>query len=105
VHQKAIRLEQKLARLKSLERKEDTRRKIQLGGLIKKAGLDNEANAVLYGLLLDAAELLHRDDGQRYRDDWRIKGDLAFSKEQKEQAEQTVQATKIDKKNKSAQKA
>ena len=89
MHQKAIRLEQKLARLKTLERKEETRQKIQLGGLMKKAGLGNEATAVLYGLLLDAAELLQREDGQRYRDEWRIKGDLAFSKELEEQSAQT----------------
>ena len=37
-------------------RKADTRNKIQLGGLIVKAGLAEEPAAVLLGLLLEAAE-------------------------------------------------
>jgi len=73
-------LERQYARLKTLERKLETRRKIQLGGLIKKAGLDNESTAVLYGLLLDAQEKL-QNLGDDVRDDWRIKGDLAFTAE------------------------
>ena len=62
----------------TLERKHDTRRKIQLGGLIKKAGLHDETTAVLYGLLLEAADKLSGEDAQRYRQQWRIAGDLAF---------------------------
>lgn len=38
------------------ERKQDTRQKIQLGGLVKKAGLHEEPPAVLLGLLLEAKE-------------------------------------------------
>ena len=41
-----------------IDRKADARRKIQLGGLIMKAGLDEEPAAVLLGLLLEAAETL-----------------------------------------------
>lgn len=40
-------------------RKKDTRKKIQLGGLIIKAGLQDESKALLYGLLLDGKERLH----------------------------------------------
>lgn len=36
--------------MKTLERKQETRRKIQLGELVKKAGLADEATAVLLGL-------------------------------------------------------
>lgn len=39
-------------------RKKDTREKIQLGGLIVKAGLRNEDRAVVLGALLDAAARL-----------------------------------------------
>ena len=39
-------------------RKADTRNKIQLGGLIVKAGLAREPAAVLLGLLLEAAKTL-----------------------------------------------
>lgn len=42
-------------------RKKDTREKIELGGLIAKAGLRYEKRALLLGLLLDARERLHHD--------------------------------------------
>jgi hypothetical protein len=70
--------------MKNLERKQDTRRKIQLGGLIKKAGLDGETTAVLYGLLLEAQEKLQSNQSDDIRDDWRIKGDLALTNEKNE---------------------
>ena len=69
--------------MRDLERKQDTRRKIQLGGLVKKAGLDNEPTAVLYGLLLEAQEKLQSGHSDDVRDDWRIKGDLALTAEKK----------------------
>lgn len=76
--------ERQYTRMKSIERKQDTRRKIQLGGLIKKAGLDGEATAVLYGLLLEAVEKLeHPEDGHRARQHWRIRGDIALTQESK----------------------
>ena len=68
--------------MKNLERKQDTRRKIQLGGLIKKAGLDGEATAVLYGLLLEAQEKLQSSDSDHIRDGWKIKGDISLTSEQ-----------------------
>jgi hypothetical protein len=64
--------------MQRLNRKQDTRRKIQLGGLIKKAGLENESTAVLYGLLLEAKENLCSKKGE-----WQLKGDIAFTREQK----------------------
>jgi hypothetical protein len=67
--------------MKTLERKQDTRRKIQLGGLVKKAGLENESSAVLYGLLLEAAENLAGHKATYVRDQWKIKGDIAFTRE------------------------
>lgn len=73
-------LQRQYARLKTLDRKQDTRRKIQLGGLVKKAGLDNETTAVLYGLLLDAQEKLQGDEAEDFRHEWRVKGDLALNK-------------------------
>jgi hypothetical protein len=77
-------LHRQYARMKNLERKQDTRRKIQLGGLIKKAGLDGETTAVLYGLLLEAQEKLQSNQSDDIRDDWRIKGDLALTNEKNE---------------------
>lgn len=48
-------------------RKKDTREKIQLGGLIVKAGLRWETRALLLGILLDAAARLKHDAGERER--------------------------------------
>ncbi len=70
--------------MKSAERKSDTRRKIQLGGLVIKAGIENEATATILGLLLDAAEKLNNSNRQhvnKLRTDFKIKGDIALTKE------------------------
>jgi hypothetical protein len=64
-----------------MERKADTRRKIQLGGLVIKAGLEGESTSVLLGLLLEAFESLQEDEGFDMRARWRTKGDLALKKE------------------------
>lgn len=69
--------------MRNLERKEDTRQKIQLGGLVKKARLEQESTAVLYGMLLEAAEHLNFEDGEKFRTRWKIKGDLAFTRDKK----------------------
>lgn len=66
----------------TLERKQDTREKIQLGGLVKKAQLDQLPTATLYGLLLEAAEQLSADKNKQLTDHWQAKGDLALSAEQ-----------------------
>lgn len=60
-------------------RKADTRRKIQLGGLIVKAGLAGESASVLLGLLLAAARTLSAPDGDAARENWRKAGDGAFA--------------------------
>ncbi|RVT68962.1 MULTISPECIES: type IV conjugative transfer system coupling protein TraD [Rhizobium/Agrobacterium group] len=48
-------------------RKKDTREKIELGGLIVKAGLRYEKRALLLGLLIDAAGRIRGDDSERAR--------------------------------------
>lgn len=65
------------------DRKTQTRRKIQLGGLITKAGLAEESTAVLYGLLLEATEKLQSEDALAVREQWRMLGDIAFTKMEK----------------------
>ena len=62
-------------------RKEDTRRKIQLGGLSIKAGLHEEPTAVLLGLLLEAKENLEGKNGEKIREGYRLRGDIAFTME------------------------
>lgn len=48
-------------------RKKDTREKIELGGLIVKAGLRYEKRALLLGLLIDAASRVKDDESERLR--------------------------------------
>ncbi|UWU19566.1 type IV conjugative transfer system coupling protein TraD (plasmid) [Rhizobium sullae] len=48
-------------------RKKDTREKIELGGLIVKAGLRYEKRALLLGLLIDASRRIKCDQAERAR--------------------------------------
>jgi hypothetical protein len=48
-------------------RKRDTREKIELGGLIVKAGLRFEKRAVLLGALIELQQRLAKDGGERDR--------------------------------------
>jgi hypothetical protein len=48
-------------------RKKDTRDKIELGGLIVKAGLRYEKRALLLGALIDIAERIQGDEDERSR--------------------------------------
>ncbi|RWH90153.1 MAG: type IV conjugative transfer system coupling protein TraD [Mesorhizobium sp.] len=48
-------------------RKKDTREKIELGGLIAKAGLRYEKRALLLGLMIDASQRIKGDDAERAR--------------------------------------
>lgn len=57
-------------------RKADTRRKIQLGGLIVKAGLSEESSSVILGFLHEAKINL---DAQRKH--WQLLGDAIFQNE------------------------
>ena len=48
-------------------RKKDAREKIELGGLIVKAGLRYEKRALLLGLLIDAGTRIKADEAERSR--------------------------------------
>lgn len=52
---------------KSDARRQDTREKIQLGGLIAKAGLRYEKRALLLGLLIDGVSRITTDEAERER--------------------------------------
>ncbi|MBO9463572.1 conjugal transfer protein TraD, partial [Labrenzia sp. R5_0] len=47
-----------MRRTRLLDRKKDAREKIQLGGLIVKAGLRETDKAILLGILMDASDRL-----------------------------------------------
>lgn len=51
----------------SQARKKDTRDKIELGGLIVKAGLRFEKRAMLLGALIELRNRLGQDDSERQR--------------------------------------
>ncbi|MCZ4431952.1 type IV conjugative transfer system coupling protein TraD [Agrobacterium sp. SOY23] len=48
-------------------RKKDTREKIELGGLIVKAGLRYQKRALLLGALIDIARRIEGNEGERAR--------------------------------------
>ncbi|WP_026622205.1 hypothetical protein M728_006044 (plasmid) [Ensifer sp. WSM1721] len=48
-------------------RKKDTREKIELGGLIVKAGLRYQKRALLLGALIDLARRIEGDENERSR--------------------------------------
>lgn len=48
-------------------RKKDTREKIELGGLIVKAGLRYEKRALLLGMLIEAEKRIKGDEAERLR--------------------------------------
>ncbi|HUX80678.1 MAG TPA: conjugal transfer protein TraD [Alphaproteobacteria bacterium] len=81
--EKRKKLEQRKNRLKQLEasltiqeRKNRTRRLIELGGLISKAQLESwNANALLGGLLF----LKEKESDAQQMDNWIHKGGMAFS--------------------------
>jgi Conjugal transfer protein TraD len=81
-----IRLENQLGRIRMETRKQDTRNKIQLGGLVIKAGLAEEDTAVILGALALAAEALNGAENELIRRRFRRVGDRVFSEDQRETA-------------------
>jgi hypothetical protein len=64
-----------------VERRQRTRRLIELGGLVVKAGiveLTGDDRATIYGALLWMADKLHSDQGEHARALWAAKGKQAF---------------------------
>jgi hypothetical protein len=58
------------AQMATAARKADTRRKIQLGGLIIKAGFASEESAVLLGMLMAGAMVLNAPNAMESRRRW-----------------------------------
>ena len=56
----------------------DTRRKIELGGLVIKAALENESKAVIFGALVLAGKALNSNDAEAIRARFSAAGDAAF---------------------------
>jgi hypothetical protein len=62
-----VRLERMARTMTSDARKKDTREKIELGGLIVKAGLRYEKRALVLGLLIDANNRIKGDETEKSR--------------------------------------
>ncbi len=71
-------MERSVSRLSEQERKRDTREKIALGGLVRKAGLVTEPADVLLGMLLDARERLDGTNSEALRREWAERGKAVF---------------------------
>ncbi len=72
-----------------VERRKRTRRLIELGGLVVKAGivdLTADDRAMIFGALLWMAGKLQSDQGEHARGVWTKLGKMAFETEQKEGA-------------------
>lgn len=68
-----------------MQRRERTRHLIELGGLVRKAGLvelTDDDRATLYGALLDLAARAGGDDGRDTMFLWKRRGKRAFDAEQ-----------------------
>ena len=74
--QQLARLERSLALSKIKQRKAETRRKIQLGGLVIKAKMAEYNKAIILGALLDAYEQMQHDSTMI--DVYQRKGEAAF---------------------------
>jgi hypothetical protein len=61
------RFERMAKTMSSDARKKDTRDKIELGGLIVKAGLRHQKRALLLGALIDVSRRIRDDEGERAR--------------------------------------
>lgn len=73
-----LRTERELAQVRMNARREDTRRKIELGGLVVKAGLDQESSAVILGALRLATKALSGSSADTNRARFEVAGDAAF---------------------------
>ena len=71
----------RMQRVADAERRRDTRRKIQLGGLVIKAGLEGEEPAVILGLLAAAKRVLSGKHAADARQRWKDLGDQAFTQD------------------------
>ena len=70
-----------------MNRRERTRRLIELGGLVAKAGLvelTGDDRAVIYGALLAVADMLRKPDGAEMLQLWRRRGRPVFEGEASE---------------------
>jgi hypothetical protein len=74
--QLVAKLERQLALLKMKERKRDTRKKIELGGLVVKAKMDGYPKSIILGALIDALEQIENSDGASAL--FQSKGEAAF---------------------------
>lgn len=84
---KKSRIEAKEKRLKEKERKVRTRRLIELGGLVSKAGIEELNNNALLGALLDIKERLKQESTVKK---WKDKGAVAFEKDKAQNGEALI---------------
>jgi len=77
--QRVARAENSLAMEKLKKRRADTRRKIELGGLVVKSGIDGFNKSVVLGALIHALQSIEKEEG--YKKIFEAIGDTEFLKE------------------------
>ena len=70
--------ERVLSKIRMEDRKKETRRKIQLGRLVVKAGMEAEDQPVILGALVLAAQALAGENGEGIRERFKWAGDQAL---------------------------
>lgn len=61
------------------ERKLDAHQKIQLGGLVVKAGLRDMDKNIILGMLIDGMKNMHKQNGAAYEGHYKELGDTGFT--------------------------
>lgn len=89
LEQKQTKLAEKAAKIREQLRKKESNLKIKLGGLIFTAGLENEPENVLLGILVQGAKRLEAERGT-----FEALGRTAFVDAKKARAEEKAQAKK-----------
>ncbi|HCD9515734.1 TPA: conjugal transfer protein TraD [Legionella pneumophila] len=74
--QTIARSEEELAKTKLKKRRADTRRKIELGGVVIKSGMDGHNKSVVLGALVYALSLMQEESS--YIDLFETKGNMLF---------------------------
>jgi hypothetical protein len=78
------RLERSKALQNIKKRKADTRRKIEFGGLVIKAGMDEFSKDIILGALLDSKQQIENsEDGKDIKNLFKMKGQDAFLKSER----------------------
>lgn len=76
IKRQIIRMQKELYQITEKERKAETRRKIEFGGLVIKGGLSEYSKDIILGVILDGVAQIQRDPKQAHL--YQLKGEAGF---------------------------